>query len=69
MSKCWTAAFAVVALQFALSAVAAADPAAEKYLDDALPYMDHSCESVVEEAAGDNTYIDKVIRSLVAVSL
>ncbi len=46
-----------------------ADAEAEKYVEEALPLMYHSCESVVEEAAGDNAYIDKVIRALVAVSL
>ncbi len=31
--------------------------------------MYHSCESVVDEAAGDEGFIEKVVRSLVAVSL
>ena len=33
------------------------------------PFMYQSCESVVEEANGDNSYVDEVIRALVAVSL
>lgn len=46
-----------------------ADAEAEKYVDDALPLMYHSCASVVEESNGDNAYVDKVIRALLAVSL
>jgi len=68
MSRLWIVAVAVPALQFAVTA-AFADPAAEKMVDDALPYMYHSCESVVEEAAGDEGYIDKAVRAMVAVSL
>ncbi len=69
MSRISIAAIAVPAFHFALTAVASADPAAEKYVDDALPVMYHSCKSVVDEASGDQAYIDKVVRSLVAVSL
>jgi hypothetical protein len=49
--------------------VALADAEAEKYVDDALPLMYHTCASVVEESQGDNAKVDKVIRSLLAVSL
>lgn len=49
--------------------IALADADAEKYVDDALPLMYHTCASVVEESQGDNTKVDKVIRSLLAVSL
>jgi hypothetical protein len=56
-------------LCLALATAANADEAAEKYVDDALPYMYHSCESVVEESKGNTEYIDKVIRALLAVSL
>lgn len=69
MPRIWIAAVAVPMFHFALSGAALADAAAEKYVDDALPVMYHSCASVVEEAAGDNAYIEKVISSLVAVSL
>ena len=69
MSRIWIAATAMPAFYLALTATAFADPEAEKYVDDALPLMYHSCKSVVEEAAGDQAYIDKVVRSLVAVSL
>ncbi len=69
MSKIWIALVAVLVFQFALAAPAFADPAAEKYIDDALPLMYHSCKSVVDEAAGDEAYITKVISALVAVSL
>ncbi len=40
-----------------------------KTIDEALPLTYHSCASVVAEASGDNAYVDKVIRSLVALSL
>lgn len=69
MPRIWIAATAVPAFYLAVTAVASADPAAEKYIDDALPLMYHSCKSVVEEASGDQAYIEKVVRSLVAVSL
>lgn len=60
---------AMPVLLLALNTSAMADEEAEKYVDEALPLMYHSCKSVVEEAAGDNAYIGKVIRALVAVSL
>jgi len=69
MPKFWIALVAVPVFQFALAAPVFADPAAEKYIDDALPLMYHSCKSVVDEAAGDEAYITKVISALVAVSL
>jgi hypothetical protein len=69
MSKSWIAALAAVAFPVAVTATASADPLAEIYVQDALPHMYHSCQSVVEEAAGDERYIDKVVRSLVAISL
>lgn len=56
-------------LVLSYGANAQADAEAEKYVDDALPQMYHSCASVVEESNGDSAYVDKVIRSLVAVSL
>jgi hypothetical protein len=69
MSKFWITLVAVPIFQFALANTAFADAAAEKYIDDALPLMYHSCKSVVDEAAGDQAYITKVISALVAVSL
>lgn len=69
MSRIWNSALLAPALLCSLSTVVLADAEAEKYVDDALPLMYHSCKSVVEEAAGDNAAIDKVIRALVAVSL
>lgn len=68
MSKFWIAAAAAPAF-FALTATAFADPLAEVYVDDAMPLMYHSCQSVYDEAAGDEAYIDKVVRSLMGVSL
>lgn len=56
-------------LCWALSTAAFADAAAEKYVDDALPLMYHTCASVVEENNGNTESIDKVIRALLAVSL
>ena len=69
MSRNWIATVMAPAVLFGLHAHAIADEAAEKYVDDALPYMYHSCKSVVEEAAGDNAYIETVIRALTAVPL
>lgn len=46
-----------------------ADAEAEKYIDDALPLMYHTCQSVVDESNGDSAYVDKVVRAMVAVSL
>lgn len=51
------------------TSAARADAEAEKYIDDALPMMYHTCQSVVDESNGDNAYVDKVVRALVAVSL
>lgn len=69
MSRFWISLMAAPVIHFALANPAFADPAAEKYIDDALPLMYHSCKSVVDEAAGDEAYITKVISALVAVSL
>lgn len=69
MSRFWIATMAVPMIYLIPIGAAYADPAAEKYVDDALPVMYHSCASAVEEASGDNAYLDKVIRSLIAVSL
>jgi hypothetical protein len=60
---------AASALLAAFAGTVSADEAAEKYIDDAAPYMYHSCRSVVAEAAGNEAYIDTVIRAQVAVSL
>ena len=54
---------------FTLITTALADADAEKYVDDALPLMYYSCSSVVKEAAGNEAYVESVIRSLAAVSL
>lgn len=60
----------VLALPALLAATAAvADEAAETYVEDALPYAYHTCESVVLEADGDEAYTDAAIRALVALSL
>jgi len=69
MSRFWIAAVAVPAFNFALATTAFADSAAEAYIDEALPLMHYSCASLVEEAAGDQNFIDMVVRALVAVSL
>jgi hypothetical protein len=54
---------------FAHASAVQADAEAEKYVDDALPLMYHTCASVVDESKGQTEYVDKVIRALVAVSL
>ena len=69
MSRYWIKMAAVPAFLLSFNAPVSADEEAEKYVDEALPLMYHSCKSVVEEAAGDNAYIEKVIRALAAVSL
>jgi hypothetical protein len=52
-----------------LSTAVRADAEAEKYVDDAMPLMYHTCQSVVDESNGNNEYVDKVLRAMVAVSL
>lgn len=69
MSRFRIAAVVAPVFFFGLTAAAFADALAEKYVDEALPYMYHSCQSVVDEAAGNDMYIAEVVRSLVAVSL
>ncbi|GMW08156.1 MAG: hypothetical protein AMXMBFR8_29520 [Nevskiales bacterium] len=69
MSGSWIVSVAASALVVTFATTASADEAAEKYVDDAAPYMYHSCRSVVAEAAGNEGYIDTVIRAQVAVSL
>ncbi|MGI9513121.1 MAG: hypothetical protein ACR2OL_09495 [Anderseniella sp.] len=69
MNKTWISITAAIGFSCALTGTAGADEAAEKMVDDALQYMYHSCNSVVDEAENDNAYIDKVIRALTAVSL
>jgi hypothetical protein len=61
--------FAASLTALLLSTSAHADAEAEKMVDDALPLMYHTCQSVVDESDGNSAYVDKVIRSLVAVSL
>ena len=69
MTRILPALIAGFAMHFMMTGAASADDAAEKYIDDALQYLYHSCESVIEEAEGDESYIDTVVRALVAVSL
>ncbi len=69
MTKIWVSLVTGLGFHFALAGPVFADEAAEKLVDDALPLMYHSCKSVVDEADGDNAYIDKVVRALTAVSL
>jgi hypothetical protein len=61
--------FAGLIFAFAHATAVKADAEAEKYVDDALPLMYHTCASVVEESDGKTEYVDKVIRALLAVSL
>jgi len=69
MTKFWITLIAMPFVLFALAAPAMADAAAEKLVDDAMPFMYHSCKSVVEEGNSDVDYIEKVVRALVSVSL
>ena len=69
MTKIWISLVAGLGFQFALAGSAFADEAAAKLVEDALPFMYHSCKSVVDEADGDNAYIEKVVRALTAVTL
>ncbi len=69
MTKIWISLVAGLGFQFALAGSALADEAAEKLVDDALPFMYHSCQSVVDESDGDNAFIEKVVRALTAVTL
>jgi hypothetical protein len=69
MSKYFLPFFALPLIPLLLATPVRADAEAEKYVDDALPLMYHTCQSVVDESNGDNAYVDKVVRALVAVSL
>ena len=64
-----TSLFAGLMIALAFAPMAHADAEAEKYVDDALPFMYHTCASVVAESDGKNEYVDKVVRALLAVSL
>jgi hypothetical protein len=69
MNRLLSSSLALALTSVCFSASARADAEAEKYIDDALPLMYHTCQSVVDESNGDNAYVDKVVRALVAVSL
>jgi hypothetical protein len=69
MNNNWSSLIAVALVPLLSSTSVLADAEAEKYVDDALPLMYHTCQSVVDESNGDNAYVDKVVRALVAVSL
>lgn len=69
MNRLLSSSLALALMSVCFSASARADAEAEKYVDDALPLMYHTCKSVVDESNGDNAYVDKVVRALVAVSL
>ena len=69
MPRIWIAAILAPSLLLSLTCTVRADEAAEKYVDEAVPYMQYSCKGLVEEAAGDNAVIEKAIRALIAVSL
>ena len=69
MNRFLYSSLALALMSVCFSASARADAEAEKYIDDALPLMYHTCQSVVDESNGDNAYVDKVVRAMVAVSL
>ena len=59
---------AALIVSLAVVTPAAADAAAEMYIDQAEEVLHHSCSSLVEEAGGDEMQIEIVMRLLVAVS-
>jgi hypothetical protein len=69
MKSYWYALLAAPLAALTLSTSVRADAEAEKLVDDALPLMYHTCQSVVDESNGNNEYVDQVIRAMVAVSL
>lgn len=51
------------------AASASADEVSNQMIKEALPVLAHSCDTVVEETAGDEEAIVEVVRKMVAVSL
>ncbi len=47
----------------------AADEAADKMVQDALPLMHHTCRTVVDQADGDEAFIVDVVKKMAALVL
>jgi hypothetical protein len=59
----------VAACMAAASAAAQVDEEMNRILDEAMPYMHHSCESVINNYGDDEEKIAEIVRLMVAVSL
>jgi hypothetical protein len=53
----------------ALGGVAIADEEMDRILDTAMPYMHHSCESVIANYGEDEDKVAEIVRLMAAVSL
>ncbi|MCV2887736.1 hypothetical protein [Ruegeria aquimaris] len=62
----WIAALAATCL---FTTASRADEEAEKMVQDALDVMYHTCQSVIDEADGDEAYVLDVVSKMVALSL
>ena len=69
MKKILTALIAIPVMQFALAGSAAADKAAELWVEQAEDVMHHSCTSVTEESGDDPVQLDMIVQLMTAVSL
>lgn len=58
-----------IAALLAAPALAQADEAAEQMVQDALPLMHHTCESLAIEADGDETFVFEVVGKMTALSI
>ncbi|MFG6527840.1 hypothetical protein [Sulfitobacter sp. M23508] len=59
----------VAACLVTLASAAQADEEMERMLDEAMPHMHHSCESVLETYSNDEEAVAGIVRLMVAVSL
>jgi hypothetical protein len=53
----------------AFAGTAQADEEMNRILDEAMPYMHHSCESVISNYGEDEAQVEQIVRLMVAVSL
>jgi hypothetical protein len=59
----------VAACMAAASAAAQVDEEMNRILDEAMPYMHHSCESIILNYGDDEDKVAEIVRLMVAVSL
>lgn len=59
----------VAACLITLAGAAQADEEMERMLDEAMPHMHHSCESVLDTYPDDDEAVAGIVRLMVAVSL